>query len=173
MISKLLWKFFAITQHREHYATMGVTWIIFLSKVTVPFLDLKANLRIWMQHGKFQSTITNILPCKIDVMVRPWATFFSYTVGFSLVVTAIKKYFSGTHDVCYAIEAFEGAERASRSRCDNNLGRNLNLACKYIINSKGLTFDQCLRKANLVAIGCNLFCSYGFEIIKKQCQTVN
>ena len=84
-----------------------------------------------------------------------------------LVIFTIKNVFSKTHDVCYSME---GAKRTSRKRCDKNFGRNLDLACKYIINSRGLTFDQCIRKAHFVHFGCNLLCFIGFNKQKKQCK---
>ena len=84
-----------------------------------------------------------------------------------LVMTSYKQSFSKTHDVCYAIEA---AERTNRYRCDNNLGQNLRMSCKYVINSKGLTFDQCLRKAHMVTFGCKMICFVGFEMTKTKCK---
>ena len=138
-ISKNPWQRFAITHRRKQNAT-GVTWMMFLNMAIVPFLDFKGNLTIWMQPGKF-----------------------FYFQSF------IKKCFSKTHDVCYAIEA---AKRTNRHRCDNNLGHNLIMSCKYVINSKGLTFDQCLRKARMVTVGCKMMCFLGFEMTKNQCKIV-
>ena len=47
------------------------------------------------------------------------------------------------------------------------------MGCKYIINSKDLTFNQCLRKAHMVTVGCKAMCFVGFAMDAKQCKIVN
>ena len=82
------------------------------------------------------------------------------------------KYFSKTHDACYSMESAKRTA-GNRHRCDNLLGHNLLMGCKYIINSKGFTLDQCLRKAHMMTVFCKSFCFLGFKNDGKRCKIIN
>lgn len=62
---------------------------------------------------------------------------------------------------------------ATRDQCDDDFGHNLKMSCKYIINSKGLTFNQCLQKANMMTKVCKLTCFLGFYSNFDQCKIPN
>ena len=82
------------------------------------------------------------------------------------------KSFSKTHDACYSMESAKRTA-GNRHRCNNLLGHNLLMGCKYIINSKGLTLDQCLRKAHMMTVFCKSFCFLGFKNDGKRCKIIN